>query len=126
MYEMKERDEQIIISNNGVESREYAVREYDGRYAIYEPVRTCTAPDLAAARRYLERRLGVWLNVDQARDMLASVIEPVSNSMFCRWLTAGRFPGAKKIRAAGRGGSWRIPLRTVEEMIDDHDNAGAQ
>ena len=44
---------------------------------------------------------------------LGQVDKPPSTATMYRWLRAGRFPGAVKIQAVGRGGSWRLP----EEML---------
>jgi len=110
----------IHVVKNGVESECFAVLGHSGHWLIFHPVLCDQVSSLEKMLRFLTASMDTWYTVTEAAARLVELGKtgkrPSAVQTMYRWLRQGRFPGAIKIQAAGRGGPWRIPEAALRKF----------
>lgn len=119
-FETVKHSGRLHVIVNGVESEDFAVPGAGGCWLIYQPIRRGFASSsLEEALVIIALGMDTWYTAKEAAERLVELgaydIAPSAREV-CGWARNGLLPGAIKVSAPGRGGSWRIPEAALREF----------
>jgi len=111
----------VHVSANGIVSAAFARECQGGGWAVLVPQIAYTPDTLEDALAMIAAALGDWYTATEAAERLVELgafDKPPTTHDVCMWARNGLLPGAVKIKAAGQGGSWRIPASALTALVE--------